>query len=145
MNPFINCLKITNSVPSFNSIPFTPLYSTLFDPKSEIIDNPAQERHASERDQGIGHFKEARLYCPGPVFFSLPSDLPVIAGRGSFFCRIRPGLRMMNGATDLGSRERGRCCPLMLKNQGLEEWLLTMCTSCGKKCFNAAYPLNSIM
>jgi hypothetical protein len=52
---------------------------------------------------------------------------------------------MVSGAIDLESKDRRRCSPLMLRNQGLEEWLPTMCTSCGKKSIKGAYPAKSII
>jgi hypothetical protein len=52
---------------------------------------------------------------------------------------------MVSGAIDLESRDRRRCSPLMLRNQGLGECLAMMCTSCGKKGIDGAYSAKSII
>jgi hypothetical protein len=70
---------------------------------------------------------------------------PVIAMLGSIFYRIDHCLRMMSGTISLIPRERERCYPQMQINQWLEERLVLVCKTCGKKWFKAIYLINSLI
>jgi hypothetical protein len=136
MNPLMNCLKITKSFPSFNSIPFSSPLSRMIShsSKRKSISTKKALREMSE--------KQARISCLGTIYPSPAMTLTRVAGWDSFFCRFRLGLRMISGAIDTRSRETGWYNPLMQRNQRLEEWLLVMCKSCGKKCLSIMYPIN---
>jgi hypothetical protein len=52
---------------------------------------------------------------------------------------------MRSAAIDLESMGRRQSPPVMQKNQGLGEGPIIMCKSCGKRCFEMMYPLNSLI
>lgn len=141
MNPFMNCLKITKSVPSFNSIPFSSWIFASISLYSKRSGIPARK---DEPHWEISE-KHARIYCSGTIYPSPVMILPVVARWDAFFCRFLHGLRTISGAIDIRSREAGWSCPLMQRNQCLEGWLLMMCKSCGKKCPSVMYPFNSLI
>ena len=70
---------------------------------------------------------------------------PVSAMLGSTFYRIDHCLRMTSGTISLIPRERGRYYPQMQVNQWLEERLVLVCITCGKKWFEAIYLINSLI
>jgi hypothetical protein len=137
----MNCLKITKSVPSFNSNPFSPSLLRSLSPENKRKGFPTQKRQALKEISE----KQAQIHCSRARYPPPVMNLPVLAGWDSFFYRFRQGLRMMSGAISIGPRETGWYRPLMQRNQCLEEWILIMFKSCGKKSFTITYPFNSLI
>jgi len=87
-------------------------------------------------------FQKAPTESTGTRPSSPSGNLPVIAAWDSFFCRLCRYLRMVGVASGPRSRKRRQHCPQSHKNQRLQECLLLMFKSCGKRRFNPGYTID---